>query len=42
MVEKLIYLDFETSGLNSEINKLLTIQWQENVGFLLVIDGSRL
>ena len=29
MVEKLIYLDFETTGLNPEIDKLLTIQWQE-------------
>ena len=29
MVEKLVYVDFETTGLNPEINKLLTIQWQE-------------
>ena len=29
MVEKLIYLDFETTGLNPEVDKLLTIQWQE-------------
>ena len=29
MVEKLIYVDFETAGLDPETDELLTVQWQE-------------
>ena len=29
LVEKLIYVDFETSGLDPKTDEILTIQWQE-------------
>ena len=29
LVEKLIYVDFETAGLDPETDELLTVQWQE-------------